>query len=306
MSSTEKKRGCRFVGILLAIVLLLSGLWMSGAAEGLRGSVGLHAQAAARSSAGRHRSKLKKYGVFLGISRSRISRLKNYRSVVIEPEAFTRSDVTSLHKKGKKVYAYLNIGSIEKSRSYYSRFAGITLGAYDDWPDERWVDVSRPAWQRFIVDELAKKYVSRGYDGFFLDNADVYDRYHTASVYSGLCSIIKGLRQYHKRLIMNGGDVFVTACMNHKNKSALPYAVNQEEVYTRINFSKKTFGRQRKSVTKYYLKYLRRAKKHGMRVYLLEYGAGRSLSASISRGCKKYGFVWYNAGNINLSRAASK
>jgi hypothetical protein len=116
----------------------------------------------------------KSYAVLIGIDRSRISRLKPYRTVVIEPEGFRASDIRKLHRQKKKVYAYINIGSIEKSRSYYSRFSDITLGDYENWPDERWVDVSKKEWQDFVVDELARKYARQGYDGFFLDNADVY------------------------------------------------------------------------------------------------------------------------------------
>lgn len=242
----------------------------------------------------------KSYAVLIGIDRSRISRLKPYRTVVIEPEGFRASDIRKLHRQKKKVYAYINIGSIEKSRSYYSRFSDITLGDYENWPDERWVDVSKKEWQDFVVDELARKYARQGYDGFFLDNADVYYEYHSKAIYSGLRTIVKGLRAYHKKIIINGGSTYVTACMNKKDTAALPDAVNQEEVFTRIDFRHKKFRKQHASDTRYYLRYLKRVRRRHMKVYLVEYGAKGKLAKKISRTCRKYGFVWYNSKNISL------
>lgn len=91
------------------------------------------------------------------------------------------------------MYGYLNIGAVEEYREYYGRFERLTLGVYEDWPDERWVDVSDAEWQTFLIQELAPKYAALGLDGFFLDNADVYYHFETDEIFYVLCNILRGL-----------------------------------------------------------------------------------------------------------------
>ena len=38
--------------------------------------------------------------------------------------------------------------------------------------DEKWVDVSEPKWQSFILDDLAPSILDKGVDGLFIDNVD--------------------------------------------------------------------------------------------------------------------------------------
>lgn len=208
-----------------------------------------------------YKKTIKPYGVFIGLDSSKISRLNDYKLVVVEPEVFTEKQVSSLHKKGRTVYAYLNIGAIEKTRSYYDEYKDLALGPYEDWPDEYWMDVSQSRWRDFIVDTLAKKYDETGFDGFFLDNTDVYYQYQTDEIYQGLCSIMKGLRKYDKTLIINGGDTFVGKCLDEGDDQALPDGVNQEEVFTSYDFDNSKYGKQDSETTEYYQEYLARVKK---------------------------------------------
>jgi hypothetical protein len=58
----------------------------------------------------------KDYGVFLSIDSSQIKKLYGYRLVVIDAQYFSAKDIRTLHKKGVKVYTYLNVGSISRRR----------------------------------------------------------------------------------------------------------------------------------------------------------------------------------------------
>ena len=106
------------------------------------------------------------YGVFIGASDSEISRIVKYQTVVIEPTAFSKENVEYLQAAGCTVYGYLNIGSLEEYRDYYSEFKDITLGDYEGWDDEKWIDVSNEAWQDYIVNTVAADYADLGLDGF--------------------------------------------------------------------------------------------------------------------------------------------
>lgn len=232
------------------------------------------------------------YGVFLGIENKDIGRLDNYNKVVIEPSEFKHADISSLHKKNKEVYGYINIGALEEYRPYFKQFENITLSIYEDWPDERWVDVSSKEWQNFIINDLGSKYSKMGFDGFFLDNADVYYHYPKEDIFNGLCDILKGLKKYNIPLIINGGDSFVTECISKNIYPDLFDGINQESVFTN--------GDRTGETTEYYKEYIEKVGESSLSVYLLEYGADKDLSKEIDRYCKEKGFIWYNAPNKDL------
>ena len=77
----------------------------------------------------------KDYGVFLSIDSSQIKKLYGYRLVVIDAQYFSAKDIRTLHKKGVKVYTYLNVGSIENFRDYYKKYEYLTIGTYENWED---------------------------------------------------------------------------------------------------------------------------------------------------------------------------
>ena len=104
------------------------------------------------------------YGVFLNADASSLERFKKYDLIVIDAQYFTKKDIESLHQNGTKVYTYLNIGSVENFREYYKTYEKFTIGKYEHWDEEKWVDVSVPAWQKFI-EQLSKKLFEKGVDG---------------------------------------------------------------------------------------------------------------------------------------------
>lgn len=248
-----------------------------------------------------HEQDSREYGVFLGIDGSEADRLKGYDIVVIEPSGFSANQIDELHADGTTVYGYLNIGALEEWRPYHDRFQDATLGAYEDWPDERWMDATSPAWQEFIVNELGKEYANLGLDGFFLDNADVYHHYPADASFEGLLAILEGLKANHGLpLIVNGGDDFVSRCIDEGVAANLIDEVNQETVFTSIDFERKTYGERSEEERAYWQEYLAEAKASGLSVYLLEYGADQELAKRIDAYCRKNGFLWYDARDLEL------
>ena len=113
------------------------------------------------------------YGVFLNADASSLERFKMYETIVIDAQYFTKRDIELLHQNGTVVYTYLNIGSIENFREYYTTYAELAIGEYEHWDEEEWVDVANPDWQKFIG-QLSQELYEKGVDGFFIDNCDVY------------------------------------------------------------------------------------------------------------------------------------
>ena len=246
----------------------------------------------------------KDYGVFIGADN--IDKIKGYNVVVVEPASIDIGGVELLHKTNEKIYAYLNIGSLENYRPYFNEFKEKTLGLYENWEDEYWMDVSDIAWQNLIVDKLGRDIVDKGFDGFFIDNCDVYYYYPNEEIFNGLSSILQGLRslnmtkKYKIDIIINGGDTFVSKCIENKTATELFDGVNQECVFTDIDFENKTYKERDESDREYFKEYLSNVKKYIPEVYLIEYGANSNLIKEIENYCNENGFYWYNARESDL------
>lgn len=241
-----------------------------------------------------------KYGVFLGLNGDEAQRMTDYDLVVIEPSEFTPAQVQRLHHEGKTLYGYLNVGAIENYRPYYARFENMTLGVYEDWLDEKWADVTSAQWQEFLVRDLAAQYAKLPLDGFFIDNTDVYYNYPEDEVFEGLCAILSGLKGYELPILINGGDMFVSRCIDEGTAARLFDGLVQETVFTSIDFDNDTYGEQIESETDYYQAYLQKAKQAGLDVYLIEYAASDALAQKIDAYCRENGFLWYNARDKEL------
>ena len=242
----------------------------------------------------------KDYGVFLGMDTKDLNKLKDYKMVVLEPSNFSAEQIQEIKERGTKVYGYLNIGSLENFRPYYEQFKKYTLAPYENWEEEYWMDISNPKWQAFLINDLGQKYSSMGLDGFFLDNADIYYEYPKEEIYQGLKKILTGLKQYSLPLILNGGDSFVQRSIEESNALSLFDGVNQECVFTKIDFTKPAYLSQDKESKAYYEEYLEKAKAAGLSVYLTEYRVDSGLSQEIEQYCKENGFLWYNAESLEL------
>ncbi len=133
---------------------------------------------------------------------------------------FTKAQITQLKNDGRnRVISYLNVGSAETFRSYWSKVpAGFMsakdnkaahLGAYDGYPDETWMDVGNADYQKLILDYVAPRLVEQDADGFFLDNLEIVE--HEADEKNGACSakcrqggldLVRKLREKYPNLLI--------------------------------------------------------------------------------------------------------
>lgn len=245
-----------------------------------------------------------KYGVFLGATHKKLVKLKDYDVLVLDGANLSKKQVKKIARNNKEVYSYLNIGSIENFRKYYKEFEHITLGNYENWPEEKWIDVSNIKWQKFVVDKLARDLVDKGVDGFFIDNCDVYYHYEKDEIYNGLYLILNQLKtKYGLKIIVNGGDVFVSKVIESKqlNKSGIT-GINQESVFSKIDFENSTFLVRTKKERAYYLDYLERLKSKKLEIFILEYVQNNSkLVRQIKNYCDKKNFTYYVSKDVELT-----
>ncbi len=83
------------------------------------------------------------------------------------------ADVAALHRAGRKVICYVNVGAYEDFRPDKKRFPTVALGkALDGWPGERWLDVRRwEALEPILRDRFAGCR-QKGFDAVEPDNVD--------------------------------------------------------------------------------------------------------------------------------------
>ena len=257
------------------------------------------------------------YGVFLGISMSsdtgeegltsddketdQLLFLAKYKTVILSPGSFTKKDLQYLHRAGTKAYAYINVGALEEYDPEYLRFKKLALAPYENWEDESWVDVSDKEWQNYITEKIAKEIAERGFDGFFLDNFDVYYLFPEEKIYWGLDAVLSGLQKYNMPIILNGGDSYVSRAIEENSTNLLFQGVNQEDVFTAYHFDTDTSSLQDSDTRHYYQDYLEKAKNAGLSVFILEYKADKELSKEVSSYCREKHFQWYNAPDIFLT-----
>lgn len=237
------------------------------------------------------------YGVFIGLNAEDMDVLFAYDIVVIDAAYYTAEEIAILHQNEVCVYSYLNVGSIETFRDAYEIMEPYVLGSYENWDDEYWVDVSSATWQAYVA-EQAKQLSDKGVDGFFIDNADVYYYYPNEEIFDGLVLILNALSQYGKDIVINGGDVFVEkAVLNSAQPVVHITGVNQECVFTNIDFEKNMLIKQDAETSLYYKNYLQQCKKAGLVVFVTEYTEGTDIQLvqEIQTYCEDNEVLYYIA-----------
>ncbi len=123
---------------------------------------------------------------------------------VVDLDAFDTSaeTVAALHAKGKKVFAYLSVGSWEEYRPDKDRFPKEVVGKnYPGWEGEKFLDIR-------AVDKLAplmrKRFdmiARKGFDGIEPDNIDIYTEDADENNGTGFNLTLEDARKYAQFLI---------------------------------------------------------------------------------------------------------
>ncbi len=231
------------------------------------------------------------------------SEYKDRKLLIIDADFGSKEDIAKLHENGnKRVLVYINAGTLDTNFVTDNRFDDLKFDKYEDWPDEYWVDLRDDRWKEFIY-EQALEVADLGADGFFVDNLDVYGNYPKDGMFEAILEILGKLASIKRDIVINGGDEFVTKAMELNLLDKEVFSVNQETVFTHINFEDRTcsFGLNKDS--EYYIEYLNKCKRYGIPVYLLEYGRPEIAELKEIRDfCKKNVCTYWVSPNIDLDR----
>ncbi|WP_366806992.1 endo alpha-1,4 polygalactosaminidase, partial [Polaromonas sp.] len=109
---------------------------------------------------------------------------------------FTASQITTLKNSGaNKVLSYLNLGSCENFRGYWSTVPtgflscsankAAQLGAYSGYSNEVWMNVGNADYQNLVINYIVPRLVAQGVDGFYFDNMEIVE--HGTNTTNGPC-----------------------------------------------------------------------------------------------------------------------
>ncbi len=193
--------------------------------------------------------------------------------IVIDFDGASQNMINNALSRGVQIYAYLNAGSLEQERSYYSRFSSIRLAEYDGWPGEYWVDVTSQIWKDHLIEE-AQKLKAAGASGVYLYMVETGFREEKTAmlrtapsagkVYQALSEVVLTIENTIGLTVMpNGGDTFVRRFVTEY--PGVIKTVNQEGVVYDNN------RQQPASERSYLTEYLDWCKNKGIYIRGIEY-----------------------------------
>ena len=82
--------------------------------------------------------------------------------------------VGALKRENKIVLAYLSLGEVNSSRSYFPYLKGrkLLLENNPNWPGAFLIDIRNPEWGTYVVETLIPAILREGFDGIFIDTLD--------------------------------------------------------------------------------------------------------------------------------------
>ena len=240
------------------------------------------------------------YGVFLSVTEN-IAQFSDYGTVVIDAQYYSAEEIESFRNDGHVVLSYINIGSLEDFRDYFDEFRDITLGAYEHWDEESWMDVSQQRWQDKILKDIVPDLLEKHIDGFFVDNCDVYYVYPREEILDGLAVIMRGLVLTGKKVVINGGETFLDAyCEKNGQWNDVITGISQESVFSSILWDEGSFGTAEDEDREYFMSYVTRYGDQGADIYLLEYTTDPQLIETIDSFCREHNYLYYISDSIEL------
>lgn len=230
---------------------------------------------------------------------------RSNKILVIEPEDYTLEEIKKLKKHGAMLLGYLSVGSISDERPYYKTLEPFRLSRLEDWHHEWYLDLRKEKVRKWCVSR-AKEIKAMGFDGWWLDNLDVYEYHKSPEMYKAITNVLMEIKDVDGYVMVNGGSEYISKLMdsdtNHKSITFID-GVTQEEVISLIKSysGEGEFGKQEPEMNKWYESYMKRLLRHDMYAFLLEYTRDKSVKKKIIDFCTKNKMTgYYISGDVDL------
>ena len=197
--------------------------------------------------------------------------LAHFRQVVVEPDNI--DNIETLSAKGSEIFAYISIGEINPTRTWYSEIPQRWFFGHNKEWGSSIIDLTQQGWHDYLVNTHLARLWNKGYRGFFFDTLDSYQKVADKPEdrllqEAALARLIK--RIYHHfpgvKLIFNRGFEILPD-VGH-------YAVGiaAESLFQSWNQSKQEYSEVNESDRNWLLDKLNQAKhEYGLQVIVIDY-----------------------------------
>jgi hypothetical protein len=276
------------VGLTRCLLALGLTLGLGGASTSASGGA---AVSPARPLAG-----VRTWVVYYGAAPEAARDLARFDVVVIDPYAHPPLPLIKRH--GSLVLTYVSLGEVNTHHPEFAAIAGEpwVLAANPSWPEARGLDVSAPAYERWLLDRVVPAALEGPVNGLFLDTADAaLERERTdprrhAGAGRALDRVLIELKRRNPRmlLLLNGGLALAEGLTGVVDGVAL------ESVWTDYDFTARAYRVRPAQEAEARAARLGRVAALGLPVFTLEYAAGGDPGpAELIRRARARGFVPY-------------
>jgi uncharacterized protein (TIGR01370 family) len=229
-------------------------------------------------------------------------RLGGFELVVVDGELARADEVAALRDRGAIVLAYLSVGTIERWRSWYPQLKRYRLGAWEQWEDEFFADVSRAKLRAEFTGAIAPPILAKGFDGLFLDNVDMIEARRHRAQRPGMRKLVGELAQL---VHADGRLLFAQNGFHGLERLGVFEALdgwNREDVTWTYDFDRRRYRHNGAAATRAALRELRAVGERGLTVTATDYTRGgdpRARDEAVANACAA-GALPY-VGDIGLS-----
>jgi hypothetical protein len=245
-------------------------------------------------------SKVRDWAFAIGrnLNTATLRALRAYDLVVVDGEAVTGAQVRYLHRSGVIVVGYLDVGTIERDRSWYDKVKAYKLDYWGDW-NEWYAEVSAPGYRDVIRKQVAPSMLAKGLDGLFLDNTDMIESHPEQA--EGMRLLVGDLSaRTHgagKWLFTQNGIESIGPTLDFYD------GWNLEDVTWSYDFETRRYVRRSSGDVAYALMSLRRLRSAGLATFATDYVSAKSKTAAAEavRNARAAGAIPF-ATDIGLTR----
>jgi uncharacterized protein (TIGR01370 family) len=148
--------------------------------------------------------------------------LSAYDIVVLDP--MFQGSVATVAKRGARVCAYLSLGEVRTSDTFYDRIDPVALLEDNPaWPGTRRIDVRQRAWKDLVLEAIIPVIVAKGFTGLMLDTLDTppyleqLDPVGKAGMGEAAVDLVQAIRRAYPKLlvIVNRGYALLSSLIDN-------------------------------------------------------------------------------------------
>ncbi len=148
-----------------------------------------------------------------GVCYSKVTpeQVKNYKMVIIEPDFYSKAEISALKATGTTIIAYITLGEVDSNRWYFPLLEerGF-LGINENW-NSSFLNLEDDITRSIILEKALPEIMIKGVDGIFMDTIDAVSPYTERSNLSPyMLTLIQGIRErYPNKLIIQNAGLFL-------------------------------------------------------------------------------------------------